>query len=141
MLEITLKEVLQHADSWFRTVMSGGSADTQAQFFNAPNPFIYILSTGDVLNMDSHYKLHQRFENEVHGIPEFLLTRLSPQRIRVTGTVYWEAEIKNQTPPNCIKAVVGEDWILEKNVNGELKFILYMNTFHHLLPDSAPLKL
>jgi hypothetical protein len=40
-----------------------------------------------------------------------------------------------------IKAVVGEDWILERTPAGTLKFVLYINTFHHLLPGSAPLQL
>ena len=43
--------------------------------------------------------------------------------------------------PNVIKAVVGEDWIIEKMPSGDLKFVLYTNTFHHPLPDSAPLAL
>ena len=38
-----------------------------------------------------------------------------------------------------IKAVVGEDWIIERAASGALKFVLYVNTFHHFLPDSAPL--
>ena len=40
-----------------------------------------------------------------------------------------------------IKAVVGEDWLLERATSGELKFVLYINTFHHMLPKSAPLDL
>jgi len=40
-----------------------------------------------------------------------------------------------------IKAVVGEDWIIERTASGALKFVLYVNTFHHVLPDSAPLDL
>jgi hypothetical protein len=40
-----------------------------------------------------------------------------------------------------IKAVVGEDWIVERLPSGELKFVPYTNLFHHLLPDSAPLQL
>lgn len=43
--------------------------------------------------------------------------------------------------PNVIKAVVGEDWILERTPSHGLKFVLYMNTFHHLPPDSAPLEI
>ena len=48
---------------------------------------------------------------------------------------------RGRPEPNVIKAVVGEDWILERAVCGALKFVLYINTFHHLLPDSAPLDL
>jgi hypothetical protein len=40
-----------------------------------------------------------------------------------------------------IKAAVGEDWILERTQSGKLAFVLDMNTFHHALPDPAPITL
>jgi hypothetical protein len=61
--------------------------------------------------------------------------------VRARGTVYWQAEFPDRPAPNVIKAVVGEDWLLERATSGELKFVLYINTFHHMLPDSAPLDL
>jgi hypothetical protein len=61
--------------------------------------------------------------------------------VRAIGTVYWQAEFRGRPAPNVIKAVVGEDWILERTRSGKLAFVLYLNTFHHTLPDSAPLKL
>jgi len=67
------------------------------------------------------------------------LLRALPERVRATGTVYWQAELAGRPAPNVIKAVVGEDWILERTPSGGLMFVLYMNTFHHTLPDSAPL--
>ena len=65
----------------------------------------------------------------------------SPERVRARGTVYWQAEFSGRPPPNVIKAVVGEDWIIERVASGALKFVLYVNTFHHFLPESAPLDL
>ena len=65
----------------------------------------------------------------------------SPERVRATGSVYWQVEVPGRPAPNVIKAVVGEDWIIERTASGDLKFVLYMNTFHHPLPDSAPLDL
>jgi hypothetical protein len=76
-------------------------------------------------------------------IGHFELTPLnaSPERVRDTGTVYWQAEFAGRPAPSVIKVVVGEDWILEWTPSGDLKFVLYMNTFHHTLADSAPLDL
>jgi hypothetical protein len=54
--------------------------------------------------------------------------------VRAVGTVYWQAEFRGRPAPNIIKAVVGEDWILERTKSGKLAFVLYMNTFHHTLP-------
>ena len=61
--------------------------------------------------------------------------------MRARGTVYWQAEFPGRTGTQVIKAVVGEDWILERPASGGLKFVLYLNTFHHFLPNSAPLDL
>ena len=82
-------------------------------------------------------------DQELHRSGEFTVTALSasPERVRAVGSVYWQAEYKGRPAPNVIKAVVGEDWILERTPSGALKFVPYMNTFHHLLPDSAPLEI
>jgi len=61
--------------------------------------------------------------------------------VQARGTVYWQAEFPGAPTPKVIKAVVGEDWIIERAASGALKFVLYVNTFHHFLPDSAPLDL
>jgi hypothetical protein len=56
----------------------------------------------------------------------------------------------NSDPAGCARLardapkahhVTGEDWIIERTSSGALKFVLYMNPFHQLLPDSAPLQL
>jgi len=44
-------------------------------------------------------------------------------------------------PLKVIKTVVGEDWILERTQSGKPAFVLYVNTFHHALPDPAPITL
>jgi hypothetical protein len=59
-----------------------------------------------------------------------------PARARTLGTVYWEAV--SDEAGKTINSVVGEDWILERISSSDLKFVLYLNTFHHQLPDSAP---
>ncbi len=140
---ITLDEVKDFATRWFSTVMNGGSAAEQAAYFLDPNSRIQILEIGVAYSFEEHHKLHAQWIDEVHRLGPFVLTTLntSPPRVRAIGTVYWEAELPGRPPPNVIKAVVGEDWIIERRPSGELAFVLYMNTFHHTLPDSAPLGL
>jgi hypothetical protein len=54
----------------------------------------------------------------------------------------WQAEYRDRKAPNnMIKSVVGEDWILERVPGGSLKFALYINGFHHILPGFAPFDL
>jgi hypothetical protein len=140
---ITVDEVLDFGNRWFDTVMNGGSAADQAAFFLDTHSRIYVLENGTTFNFEEHHKLHAQWIKELHRFGHFDLTPLnaSPERVRATGTVYWQAEFAGRPAPNVIKAVVGEDWILERTTSGDLMFVLYMNTFHHTLPDSAPLDL
>jgi hypothetical protein len=101
------------------------------------------MASGVTIGFEDHHRLHAQWINEIHRFAEFSLTILSaaPSRVRATGTVYWQAEYPGRPAPNVIKAVVGEDWMVERTPDGALKFVLYMSVFHHLLPDSAPFDL
>ena len=140
---ITLDDVQDFGTSWFNAVATGASAAEQAQFFFHPHARIYVIWNGATISLEDHEKLHAQWINERHRFGHFDLTPLnvSPERVRARGTVYWQAEFPNRPAPNVIKAVVGEDWLLERATSGELKFVLYINTFHHMLPESAPLDL
>ena len=140
---ITLVDVQDFGTSWFNAVATGASAAEQAQFFFHPHARIYVIWNGATISLEDHEKLHAQWINERHRFGHFDLTPLnaSPERVRARGTVYWQAEFPERRQPNVIKAVVGEDWIIERAASGELKFVLYINTFHHMLPESAPLDL
>ncbi|MGY8997838.1 MAG: hypothetical protein ACKVH7_15465, partial [Alphaproteobacteria bacterium] len=62
-------------------------------------------------------------------------------KARAIGAVYWEGRPVTSGQGDLIKCVVGEDWIVQRNGDGELKIALYINTYHHFLPDSAPIEL
>ena len=47
--------------------------------------------------------------------------------------------LKNSPTGALIKCYVGEDWIVQRIPSGELKIVLYINTYHQFLPDSAPI--
>jgi hypothetical protein len=111
--------------------------------FLDPHARIYVLWNGMTFSLEEHHRLHTQWINERHELGHFNLTPLnaSPERVRAVGTVYWQVEVAGRPAPNVIKAVVGEDWIIERRPSGDLMFVLYMNSFHHTLPDSAPLAL
>lgn len=142
-MTIALDEVIAFADKWFLTVWGGGKAAAQAAFFLYPDSRIYVVQGGETISFPEHEKLHKQWTDERHLFGGFSIATINtaPERVRATGTVYWEARYRDRPPPNLIKAVVGEDWIIERIPSGELRFVLYMNTFHHLLPESAPLQL
>jgi hypothetical protein len=141
-MSITLTEILEFGARWFDTT-AGGSAAQQEAFFIAPHARIFVMQSGASLTMAEHETLHAQWVRERHEFGDFTLTELggSPERVRAVGTVYWEAEYRDRPAPNVIKAVVGEDWIIERGRDGALRFVLYMNTCHHLLPGSAPIGL
>ena len=140
---ITLDEVREFGMRFFDAVAGGASAAEQAHFFLDPHARIYVAWNGATINLKEHETLHAQWINEHHSFGHFDLTELnaSPDRVRARGTVYWQAEFPERPAPSVIKAVVGEDWIIERAASGKLKFVLYVNTFHHFLPDSAPLDL
>jgi hypothetical protein len=140
---ITVDEVRDFGTRFFNAVANGASAAEQAQFFIDPHARIYVAWNGATISFKDHETLHAQWINEHHSFGHFDLTPLnaSPERVRARGTVYWQAEFPERPQPNVIKAVVGEDWIIERAASGELKFVLYINTFHHFLPDSASLDL
>ena len=137
---ITVDEMRDFGRRLFDAVASGASAAKQSAILNAR---IYIAWNGATISLEDHETLHAQWINEYHSFGHFDLTPLnaSPERVRARGTVYWQAEFPQRPPQNVIKAVVGEDWIIERAASGALKFVLYVNTFHHFLPDSAPLDL
>lgn len=141
-MAIVLDEVLALAERFFDAAARGSGTD-QAACFLDPHARIHIVQSGDAIGLEDHAKLHRQWTNERHHFGHFTLAALNtaPERARATGTVYWQAEYRDGPRPNVIRAVVGEDWILERIPSGALRFVLYMNTFHHLLPDSAPLRL
>ena len=58
--------------------------------------------------------------------------------MRARGTVYWQAEYAGRPAPNVIKAV--GCGVLERTAAG-VKSVIYINTFHPLLPEFAQLEL
>lgn len=141
-MPITLEEVLAFGDRWLTTVLGRGSPAQQAAFFLNPDSRFYVIESGETMTFQDNQDLHCQLINEVHTLSDFTLTPLnaSPDRVRTTGRFYWQAEYGDKRPaPNMIKAIVGVDWILERVPSGELKFVLYLSSFHQLLPDSAPL--
>ncbi len=144
MQAITLKEIYNIAEQWFDSVAAGEPGSSTARLFRYPDARIHT-EDGQAFSLDEHRLLLARWTDEKHGLGDFYITSINddPPRVRVVGTVYWEARyIKAPAPgPDLLRAVVGEDWIVERRPDGKVCFVLYQNTFNHLLPGSARLML
>jgi hypothetical protein len=142
-MAITKDEVVGLATAFHNVVKVGGTAAEQARFFLHPEPRIFVLHGEDV-SLQTNYEIHQRLTDERHILSEqWDVAPLceSPERVRAVGAVYWEGRLKGSPEGALIKCVVGEDWIVQRLPSGELKIALYMNPYHHFLPDSAPIEL
>lgn len=125
------------------TMLEKGTAGQQGAFFLHPEPRIFILHGQDI-SLQQNYEIHQGLVDEVHEVfPDWEVTQLSetPERARAVGAVYWEGRVVDSEEGALIKAVVGEEWIVQRVPSGELKIALYINSYHHFLPDSAPIEL
>lgn len=137
---ITAKEVCDLAEDFFHGIASGEPGSSIARLFRYPDARIHAPD-GQAFSLEDHRLLHTRWTAEKHLLGDFHLTPISdaPPRVRAVGTVYWEARYIEapSSGSSLIKAVAGEDWVIERRPDGTLCFVLYCTSFFHLLPESA----
>jgi hypothetical protein len=121
-MAIAKDEVIALMKAFHDVVMyDKGTAERQARFFPHPEPRIFIPH-GEDISLETNYEIHRNLTDEKHVVSEqWDITPLcdKPERARV----------------------VGEGWIVQRVESGALKIALYINSFHHFLPDSAPIAL
>jgi hypothetical protein len=142
-MAITKDEIVALVTAFHDCSCGGGTAAEQARFFLHPEPRIFVPHGEDV-SMQTNYEIHRKLTDERHVAGEqWEITPLSesPERARAVGAVYWEGRVKDAPDGALIKCMVGEDWIVQRLPSGELKIALYINPYHHFLPDSAPIAL
>ncbi len=139
-MSISEKDVIGLMNAFHETVMTKkGTAAEQGAFFLHPDPRIYVPH-GEDISMQANYEIHQRLTDEMHQtMQQWEITPLcdNPERVRAVGAVYWQGRLVDGDENAIIKCVVGEDWIVQRLPSGELKIALYINSYHHFLPDSA----
>ena len=120
-----------------------GDAAAQAAFFVHPNPVIYVEHASD-LTLQANYETHRGMTDEqFFHLEPWNVTQLCggadvPARLAACSG---RGNRLATSGTASIKVVVGEDWIVQRGPGGEVKFALYINTHHQLLPDSAPFSL
>ena len=143
-MAITKDDVITLMKAFHDVVMfDKGTADDQAAFFLHPEPRIFIPH-GEDISLQTNYEIHQKLTDERHVVLEpWDITPLcdEPERVRAVGAVYWEGRPIGSAQGGLIKCVVGEDWTVQRVPSGALKIALYINSYHHFLPDSAPIDL
>lgn len=139
MEDISPEQFQQFINDFFHAVTIDKTGETIKTFFKNQKGQI-VSPNGQAFGFKDHQQLHSIWKNEIHTLGTFTLVKINedPIRIRATGTVYWQATYNDKASlMGTIKAVAGEDWIIERLENDRLQFIQYHTTFIQLLPDSA----
>lgn len=143
-MAITKDDVISLMNNFHDVVMfRKGTAAEQAGFFLHPDEARIFVPHGEDVSVHANYEIHQKLTDEIHtALEPWDITPLSsePERVRAVGAVYWEGHLVDSTDA-VIKCIVGEDWIVQREPSGELKIVLYINPYHHFLPDSAQIEL
>jgi hypothetical protein len=143
-MTISLDEILDLGARYHHVVgVEKGDAAAQAAFFLHPNPVIHVEHASD-LTLQANYETHQgMIDEEFFPLEPWNVVQLceEPERARATGGVLWQGQPLGGEQHGLLKVVVGEDWIVQRVPSGEVKFALYINTHHQVLPDSAPFAL
>jgi hypothetical protein len=143
-MAISLDEVLALAARYHHLVgIEKGDAAAQATFFLHPNPVIIVAHASD-LTLQANHEIHKGItDEEFFPLDPWDITQLcdEPERARAVGAILWHGRSVDDEPNGLAKTVVGEDWIVQRADDGELKFALYINTHHQSLPSSATFSL
>jgi hypothetical protein len=124
-------------------MLEKGTGADQASFFLRPGEARIFIPHGEDVSAQDNYEIHQKLTDEKHAPLEpwdIIPLCDEPERVRAVGAVYWEGRVVG-TDDAIVKCVVGEDWIVQRDASGDLKVALYINPYHHFLPDSAHLHL
>lgn len=137
-MAISADEVLALGEKWCDTLRNEGSIAERKALFLYDNPRIFVQHQGLSMTLEEHGAYHTQFRSQILRLGGFVVTPLSdgPDRARAIGTLYWEGHFKDETmaPLRC---VVGEDWLVERDTDGVVKYVLWINTMHHFLAESS----
>ena len=132
--EQKIKE-LGHA---FWTIVRSGVHGSEAEHLFI-NPGI-LAPNGTWLPLEPHQALHRTLKDEVHKwVGDCSIRTLSenPERVQFNGTVHWEATIIHNNAR--IVSEVGEQWIVERCNDGQLRFTNYWSNSFEYAEGSAEL--
>ncbi len=143
-MAISLAEILDLGRRFHDVVgIEKGDAGEQAAFFLHPHPMIYVAHDAD-LTLQTNYEIHQGYTDEEYVFLEpwdVVQLCAEPERARAVGAVLWRGNTVGGGAGDSISVVVGEDWIVQRTPEGDVKFALYVNTHHQSLPGAAKFSL
>jgi hypothetical protein len=137
---ITEADVRNLVTRWFDAVRLKLPIEKQRRFF-APGVKIETWA-GVTLPLESQIAIHDRLTDEDHILHWLKLEPLAAGRVHATADMRWEAtKITDRPGEKRIRADCGEDWIIERGTDGQLRFARYLTSSMRYLPGSAAVDL
>lgn len=138
--EISEQEVRDFVTRWFNAVHSRMPLEQQRAFF-APGVGIETWA-GITLPLEAQVELHNHVTEESHEFHWLKVNPLPDGRAHATADLRWQATKQTSTPgERRIRADCGEDWLIERGPDGQLRFARYLTSSMRYLPGSAELDL
>ena len=136
---ITEQDIKTLGHDFWKIVRSGVDGSEAKHLFINPG---ILAPNGAWLELEPHQELHRGLSDEVHQWHDACtITVLSenPERVQFNGTVHWESTIKSSG--ERIVSEVGEQWIVERCEDGQLRFTNYWSNSFEYADGSAVLSL
>lgn len=133
-------EVHELAEGWFRALEAHAPLHELEPFF-APGVRIQAPD-GTAHDLEGYLRLHDRWRDESHRIVSLgLEAQLGPiARAVARVEIEWEATLNREGTPERIRAVLGEEWTIERGPGARPRFARYTSAEVRPLPGSAPLE-
>ncbi|MCP4759954.1 MAG: PhzF family phenazine biosynthesis protein [Planctomycetes bacterium] len=131
---ITVEEVKQLGNAFWTVVGRGGDASAAEDLFLQRG---LLLPNGAWVDLEAHQALHRPLRDESHDWIDLTVKELcrNPERVLATGTVHWEATVV--ATGGRIVSDVGEQWVIERGVDGRIRFVHYWSDSITFAEESA----
>ncbi len=134
---ITEQEIKDLGHAFWKIVRSGvHGSNAEHLFVNSG----VLAPNGAWLDLEAHQELHRSLSDEIHEwVGELTLKQISenPERVQANGTVHWESTVIESG--ERIIAEVGEQWMIERSVDGKLQWTNYWSNSFKYEDGSATL--
>jgi hypothetical protein len=136
---ITVEEIKSLGHEFWTIVRSGVHGSEAEHLFINPG---VLAPCGEWIPLEPHQELHRNLSDEVHewvGDSSIQVLSENPERVQFNGVVHWEATVKETG--DRIVSEVGEQWIIERCEDGNLRWTSYWSNSFTYADGSAELVL
>jgi hypothetical protein len=123
------------------SMVKKSTAAQMAEFFLYPESRIFVLHGGD-LTLQANHEIHQKLVDEIHWtVGTWDIARRQPRAGAGAGYRLLAGPPRRLGRRRAAQMPCGRGLGGRTGASGELKFVIYVNSFHRFLPDAAPIEI